>query len=48
MVLMPQFASRGIERVVLKEVEHFTGSSSRKGNVARQEQTKNKRNQCKS
>jgi hypothetical protein len=31
MVFMPQLASLGIERVVLKEVEHLTGSSFRKG-----------------
>src|SRR5262249_29966579 len=48
MVLMPQLASLGIERVILKEVEHFTGSSFGKGNVARQEKAKNKRIQCKS
>src|SRR5262245_3356058 len=48
MVLMPQLASLGIERVILKEIEHFTGSQLRQGNVARQEKTKNKRIQCKS
>src|SRR5262245_24963950 len=30
-VFMPQFASRGIERVILKEVEHFTVPASAKG-----------------